>query len=348
MRRILFFLGLISVGIACSSTTVTPNGGSSSSSGDGGPKGCTAGGNDCTVNGEACSVGKLDCNRDAADGCEADSANDPSNCGGCGKQCAKGSFCSDGACVDRCPASKVACGQSCVDTKSDTTHCGACGNVCKAGEGCVDGACGGACAESPCKLLLPQCGCTTGQGCYVDDQQKRTCLAAGKIALGEPCPPNNDTQCVPGTMCREHKVAGESSFFCTKMCASDADCGVGAVCLDTIVKGVRTCTASCDPVAQTGCNAQTKCVIIQLNPPNGDLYTECSPKGTATGQQGATCTFGQNSCAPGHQCFGDQVGGVTRFFCGKYCTGTECAPGTTCDQKTKLKTGPTYGACFPN
>lgn len=92
----------------------------------------------------------LDCDDDAAsddtDGCEIDSANDPMNCGACGRICEGGNAdwtCSSGLCeVDECEPRFADCGPGLgceTDTRSDSNHCGACGEVCDGM--CVDGVC---------------------------------------------------------------------------------------------------------------------------------------------------------------------------------------------------------------
>lgn len=48
---------------------------------------------------DACDGGFLDCNGSAMDGCEADAAVDPKNCGGCGSACDSGAVCYKGACA---------------------------------------------------------------------------------------------------------------------------------------------------------------------------------------------------------------------------------------------------------
>nr|MBK7066620.1 hypothetical protein [Deltaproteobacteria bacterium] len=129
-----------------------------------------------------CDAGYVDCDGEAANGCEAAPASDPRNCGGCGIVCGGAATCVAGACVcggvmcsgrcadlatdrancgacgyacptgvacasSRCGAMACApglteCGGRCVDASSDEAHCGACGRVCGAGTTCVRGACG--------------------------------------------------------------------------------------------------------------------------------------------------------------------------------------------------------------
>ncbi len=103
--------------------------------------------------GSTCSLGYADCDGDANTGCEADTVNDPANCGGCGILCpdgpdAKGA-CSKSGCLLACPKSAGDCNldpkDGCEhDLLGDSKNCGACGNDCN-GAPCVKGAC--ACAS---------------------------------------------------------------------------------------------------------------------------------------------------------------------------------------------------------
>lgn len=98
----------------------------------------------------ACLAGFLDCNRDAADGCETDTTADPRNCGGCDRACtvANGTpacvaaACAIGACAKGFGDCDGALQSGCeTATSTSSSHCGACGHACAAGEGCIDGRC---------------------------------------------------------------------------------------------------------------------------------------------------------------------------------------------------------------
>lgn len=144
---------------------------------------CTLGA--CVVG--TCNVGFGDCNRNAADGCEADLRVSVTHCGMCGRSCTLTNatpLCSAGACVvgacgpgygdcDGAPAS------GCETPLSTTTNCGACGRVCPAPSGprtvarCVSAggayACGAACESGwiDCDANLTN-GCEAMGSCLVD------------------------------------------------------------------------------------------------------------------------------------------------------------------------------------
>src|SRR6185295_7153617 len=99
---------------------------------------CTGG--MCVV--ETCKPGFADCNRNAADGCEADTQSDPNNCTGCGKRCPTvmngAAACSAGSCgVGKCNANFGDCDGNVLngceqDLTSDIRNCGTCGMACAA------------------------------------------------------------------------------------------------------------------------------------------------------------------------------------------------------------------------
>jgi hypothetical protein len=93
----------------------------------------------CTLG--ACAAGFGNCDRVAGNGCELDLRTNSLNCGACGRSCAVGQACSDGACVAACPTGTTFCSGGCFNLQTAATNCGACGVRCGAGQTCAAGAC---------------------------------------------------------------------------------------------------------------------------------------------------------------------------------------------------------------
>ena len=113
-----------------------------------GTAGCAAGA--CTVAG--CNAGFANCNNQPNDGCEVNTTNNPSNCGGCGKVCtvANGSAgCAASACtVAACNPGFANCNGQVADgcevnTTADNANCGKCGMQCPIGTACQGSMCVG-------------------------------------------------------------------------------------------------------------------------------------------------------------------------------------------------------------
>lgn len=84
-----------------------------------------------------CPINQSLCGEDCVD-----FQSDINHCGGCGKQCPKGTRCIDGRCKLSCPkATPTPCSDGCYDLKTDAKHCGQCGHQCPDGKRCVDGKC---------------------------------------------------------------------------------------------------------------------------------------------------------------------------------------------------------------
>ena len=124
-----------------------------------------------------CAPGYEDCNGSAADGCETDIYQDPSNCGSCRTACAAALHskpaCQAGQCRPTCASGWLDCNglytDGCeIDAADDARNCGGCGVVCPtppfAWPGCSQGSCGiGLC-------LPPHADCRNGatDGCETD------------------------------------------------------------------------------------------------------------------------------------------------------------------------------------
>ncbi len=104
-----------------------------------------------------CTTGYADCDRQAGNGCEVNTATSATNCGACGNACVvphASPRCVGGACaVGTCDTSYGDCdgepdGGCESNLRTSSAHCGACGNGCDAGLSCDEGTC------KPSELLL--------------------------------------------------------------------------------------------------------------------------------------------------------------------------------------------------
>lgn len=108
----------------------------------------------------------------------ANAKTDNANCGVCGKTCAAGETCVDGACSVTCGAGQTTCKPDggapyCATLTSDGANCGACGATCGAGKVCSSGGCVTTCAADQVECnggcidpnTSPKyCGATSGCG----------------------------------------------------------------------------------------------------------------------------------------------------------------------------------------
>jgi len=125
----------------------------------------------------ACESGFDDCNRDNADGCEADLQRDVERCGACATRCmptpGRAATCVSGVCgtTMTCAAPRADCdgmaANGCeVDLQASALHCGRCGAAC--GTRNATAACeAGRCALR-CEAGFADCDGVNGDGCEVD------------------------------------------------------------------------------------------------------------------------------------------------------------------------------------
>jgi len=129
---------------------------------------CTAG--SC---GFVCATNHADCDSDASNGCETNTATDLTHCGTCGTTCTQGRTCVAGGCTATvCTAPLANCDgaelNGCeVSTATNTQHCGACGHACTfahAGASCAVGAC----VMGACDAGWANCDGNPANGCEVN------------------------------------------------------------------------------------------------------------------------------------------------------------------------------------
>jgi hypothetical protein len=196
------------------------------------------------------------------------------------------------------------------------------------------------CSESPCRLVLEQCGCPGGQMCTrpFPMSSERACRPIGPLALGEAC--TWSTECTIGTGCIRANDAG----ICALWCGSSADCPDGSTCARFVRTDpeVGACSWPCNPVTNAGCPVTHQCVMGAAEElGTGDLFgtTFCAGQGTLAVGDPCTALF---ECRPGTEC-----DGVCRQTCaigaGDCPTGTACGPMSP-DVSVG---GVSYGVCRP-
>jgi hypothetical protein len=278
-------------------------------------------------------------------------ADDPKNCGACGKTCKAGEVCSAGACAIACPTGQSACNGSCVSFDTDSANCGACGKTCQTGEVCSGGTCATSCGA-------PFTTCTTGGGgdagptvdadpdasdATADGGGTRYCADVKNDrtdcgACGNVCPLGQ--QCVAGA-CKLECVTGQdacSDGKCHDLTNDNQNCGAcGTACPSGQVCSAGKCGVSC-VTGQTLCD-DGKCHDLNLDEQNcGACSTSSVDKSCAAGQVclGGACKL---SCQAGlTECTGTcanlQSDNDNCGACGKVCgAGTVCSKGkceTTC------------------
>ncbi len=174
------------------------------------------------------------------------------------------------------------------------------------------------------------------------------CDIAGAQGWNQTCGSGGASDnCQAGYICLG-SGAGSTSV-CRRFCSTDstcttfpggpqAQCEVGISVGGTDVVGVTTCSFSCAPVTQVGCNTDQGCRAADLD--LGSAYwTDCTHAGTGVGCVAGTAA----DCPRGQDCFTTD-GGITNE-CLAYCSYPwgSCSTGS-CQQSTGWPS--TVGVCF--
>lgn len=288
--------------------------------------------------GTICAVGECtnmcispfnDCDKNLANGCEADLGADPSNCGSCAIACPAGASCVAGACS--CPAGFADCDNNPVDgceadLAADPLHCGQCGVACAPNQDCAGGKC--ACAPG-----LEDCNMDMNDGCEAPLDSVLRCGACSNA-----CGPNSvcadgACACAPGLLDCDGLPGCESSA------ASPLTCGAcGVVCMGGLICDGISCASDCMG-GQTNCSGS--CVDLQ-----SDVFN-CGACGAAVGPN-QTCVLGAPACESG---WGDCTASpgcetstvANAQSCGA--CGAACKPGAVCVQGSCVCSGATPKDC---
>ena len=286
------------------------------------------------------------CVRSVCGGVPVDMDSDNKNCGECGNECKRGTYCSRGECV--CAEGFVLCGEGdgrrCIDPLTNTEFCGASGSCsgndvgkrCKEGELCLNGSCVLTCANGQIdcggKCIKPQtdtehCG---ARGSCLGDEAGKEC-AVGEMCLYGVCTVtcvsdqvNCDGKCINPQTDIEHCGASGSCSGnnAGKRCKEGEVCSEGE-CRVTCVSGQINCGGKCiDPLRDNDyCGASGSCL-------NDEAGQKCEEgKVCSDGVCGLTCPKGQIIC--GDRCVDPER---DNEFCGASGSCNDEAAGKTCIQ----------------
>lgn len=208
----------------------------------------------------------------------------------CPADCGAGS-CPDGTCqttetTASCPGDCF-CGNGSCDGGENVTLCSEDCTEPTCGDGSCDAPledatncpadCGESCIDSVCDFW-PQCGCQSGDKCTINDTDDRECLTAGSTPHAQLCAA--DADCVAGTICVGTSV---QDLRCHQFCGSDADCpgsGGGGVCIVTLedsssqtIPGATLCTTDCEPTSTSppACPTGWACHLQYVDANNDDI-----------------------------------------------------------------------------
>ena len=318
-------------------------------------KGCpgtTCDNSSCT---NACAQGFIDCNHNVVDGCEANAAVDPQNCGNCGIVCGFQLECVGGNC--QCPKGTADCDgikdNGCeTDISSDPGRCGGCGKACGAGQQCLGGNCS-------CQAGFADCNVSPADGCEASLADAHSCgSCALDCGLHGTCVSPGVCGCMPGYLDCDAGVPGCETPItdpnhcgaCGTVCAAQtpacdgsgcsAGCGAltrcGSSCVDTQVDlqncggcgkptGLNQACVAGKPVCVTGygdCDANPNDCEVSTDTDTahcGSCLTAC--------KAGALCAGGSCGCAP-----------TTPYDCGsacqQCCSDGQCSDGDSCTADT--------------
>ncbi|MDF3069782.1 MAG: hypothetical protein K0R38_5383 [Polyangiaceae bacterium] len=261
-----------------------------------------------------CNAGYGNCDGDPSDGCETNTTNDESHCGGCGKACAfsgahvTSNECVSSQCDPQCSTNYLTCDgnrqNGCeADKLSDEDNCGACGTVCSDGPSahvtsnlCQSGDC-----DPICSGTYRDCDASRTNGCEVDSGNNAShCGGCGNVCQTGAAAHVSSNPC-SGSACRPQCSAlyddcdNDGKNGCEKDVSADRNnCGAcGTTCGTTNASATSCSAGACNPICNSGWG---KCAT----PEQGCL----TRLGTTTNcaQCGQSCSGGTPFCAAGNGC----------------------------------------------
>ena len=266
----------------------------------------------------SCDAGFADCNQNASDGCEIETAVDVANCGACGAVCnlahADQHDCVAGTCaVVSCEAGFTDCNGDPADgcevaTANDPTNCGACGQVCDLANVSQPGCQAGSCTIESCAAGYSDCDGDPANGCEINTgADPAHCGACGQVC---------DLAQVDPQTCQ----AGSCIVGGCTVGYADCDAAAANGCeIDTQTDPAHcgACGAECQlaHVTEAGC-AAGDCTVIGCQAD----YADCDAE-VANGCEVFLPTSHDHCGGCGNACAADEV-----------CTGGSCGPDCPAEQ----------------
>lgn len=172
-----------------------------------------------------CTADRVDCNANPADGCEADLANDPLNCGRCAGLCPRPNHATPGCAARVCGIGDCEGGyddcdlevaNGCEQSLDTMDHCGACDTPCAPANGV--GRCnGGLCELLSCNTNFYDCDGLVSNGCESEGE----CVCSAGMTCTFTCTTPCRVRCEAGTEC---------ALICENGAACEIDCAPGTTC----------------------------------------------------------------------------------------------------------------------
>jgi hypothetical protein len=255
----------------------------------------------------SCDEGRVDCNDQAEDGCEA-TLDSIEHCGLCSNRCelahatpkCDASQCKVAACDDGWDDCDGKPANGCERELNVLTDCGGCGSICRMTHATTE--CGsGACRFSACETGWGDCNNDTnqtngGDGCETDLGAPANCGACGATCPGDKpyCTGGKCTSiaCAPGSadcngdnvMCetdlRTVNNCGACGVACGSVANASVSCSEDGTCEPTCNGGFD----SCDNSFSNGCETNIRTL------PN------CGACGTSCSHSNATSSCGDGNC----------------------------------------------------
>ncbi len=218
----------------------------------------------------ACDAGYADCDGNPVNGCEVDTRNTPSHCGGCGRPCSfanAAASCASSACVlSACLTGYGNCdgaaSNGCeTNLNTASAHCGSCSNQCAALTMCSSGSCVSTCPAGTV-------GCAGA--CVNLATDVNNC---GRC--GAPCTSlTNSTRTCAASTCGFECVAGYVD--CDRNPVNGCEARVGVACGDGCAPGTFACLGGALTCVTTALACGARCVTGGA-PGVCSLAGQCSP-----------------------------------------------------------------------